>query len=130
MTTPPRVLGIDPASRSVAYAVLEGPDSLFDWGTKFTSKADSAKALSAIRSLIEIIRPDVIAIEDCEARESRRRARIRNLLDEVVSMAPSTVKIRRIRIHSLASYGKTKDQRALVLAARFPELHPELPKLR
>jgi Holliday junction resolvasome RuvABC endonuclease subunit len=55
------VLGIDPSTRSVAFAVLEGSDFLVDCGTKTTRKADSARALEVIGELIEKFQPRTIA---------------------------------------------------------------------
>src|SRR5690349_18872210 len=101
---PTRVLGIDPSTRCVAFAVLEGPGSLAHWGRRFMKKADSPQALSVIQSLIEIFQPNVLAIEDCRARESRRRPRMERLLDDVVSTLPSAVKVQRIPVGSLVCY--------------------------
>ncbi len=130
-----RVLGVDPSTRSVAFAVLDGPDFLFDWGTKSTGKADSARALQVIGALVERFQPQILAIEDCNARGSRRCPRVRMLLDDLASIVPPSVTIQRISVRRLASasekgHTQTKYQRALDLAKRFPELQPRLPRFR
>jgi len=130
MTAPIRVLGIDPSTRNVSFVVLEGPTSLIDWGTKTTRKADSPRALEIIRGLVDRFQPQVVAIEDCHARGSRRCARVRTLLDEIVSTVAHEYEVCRISTGSLRSYGQTKYERALALAGRFPELQPRLPRLR
>src|SRR5260370_18282200 len=111
MTEPIRVLGLDPSTRSIAFAVLEGSASLIDWGMKTTGKADSARALEVIRALIEKFQPQVVAIEDCRSRGSRRRERVRALLEDVASTMPSSANIRRIAIRSLTPYANTKNAR-------------------
>lgn len=130
-----RVLGIDPSTRSVAFALLEGPDCLIDWGTKSTGKADSARALEVIGALVERFHPQILAIEDSKSRGSRRCPRVRKLLDDLASILPPSVTIRRISSRRLAlasqnSHPQTKYQRALDLAKRFPELQPRLPRFR
>jgi hypothetical protein len=130
-----RVLGVDPSTRSVAFALLEGPDLLFDWGTKSTGKADSARALEVIGALVTKFQPQILAIEDCKARGSRRCPRVRKLLYDLASIVPPSVTIRRISIRRFASASEdsraqTKYQRAVDLAQCFPELQPRLPRLR
>jgi len=39
-----RVLAVDPLSRGVGFAVLEGNDNLIDWGIKTTGQADNPRA--------------------------------------------------------------------------------------
>jgi hypothetical protein len=130
-----RVLSIDPSTRSVAFALLDGPDCLSDWGTKSTGKADSARALEVIGALATRFQPQILAIEDCTARASRRCPRVRKLLHDLASIVPPSVTIRRIPIGRLAltcgnGLPQTKYERALALAKRFPELQPRLPRFR
>jgi len=51
--TSKRVLAIDPYSRGVGFAVLEGPECLIDWGIRTTGRADNAKASRVIGKLID-----------------------------------------------------------------------------
>ena len=129
-----RILGIDPSTRCVAFAVLEGSD-LIDWGTRTTRKADSDLALSVIRALIDRFQPQIIAIEDTTSPGSRRCVRVRKLLDAVAATAPKSATVRRIPVARLATPDQegraaTKYQRALALAKRFQELQSRLPRVR
>jgi hypothetical protein len=130
-----RVLGIDPFSRGVGFAVLEGPDNLIDWGLKTTGRADSAKAIRMIETLIDRFRPDVLAIEDSDASGSRRCERVRKLLDGIASRGIKSVRVRLIEGGQLRKLGplnevNTKYGRACFLAERFPELRAFLPRFR
>ena len=129
-----RILGIDPSSRYVGFAVLEDA-GLIDWGNKSTGKANSKRALEIIQALVARFEPQTIAIEDTRSRGSRRRSRVRKLLDEVVSLGRASMTVRRIpmrRVVSRDHLGKVlnKNRRALALAKRFPELESRLPRPR
>jgi hypothetical protein len=133
--TTKRVLGIDPFSRGVGFAVLEGPENLIDWGLKTTGRADSAKAIRIIERLIDRFRPDILAIEDSGASGSRRCERVRKLLDRIASRGAKSVRVRLIGPRQLRALGplnqvNTKYARACFLADRFPELGAFLPRFR
>ena len=129
------VLGIDPYSRGVGFAVLEGPESLVDWGLKSTGQADSAKALRIIEKLIHRFRPDVLAIEAWDAADSRRCKRIRRLLDRLATSGRESCQVCVVSGQQLRTLGplaevNTKHGRARFLAERFPELQAFLPHFR
>jgi hypothetical protein len=130
-----RVLGIDPFSRGVGFAVLEGPGYLIDWGLKSTDGADSAKAIRIIETLIGRFQPDVLAIEDWDETGSRRRDRVRKLLNRVASRGTKSMRVRLITTRQLRALGprsqvNTKFGRACFLADQFPELRAFLPRFR
>lgn len=130
-----RILGIDPFSRGVGFAVVEGPENLVDWGLKSTGRADSAKAIRMIEGLISRFQPDVLAIEDWNEIGSRRCDRVRKLLDSIASHGRKSVRIRLVTAGQLRALGplaevNTKYGRACFLAERFPELRAFLPHFR
>ncbi len=130
-----RVLAIDPFSRGVGFAVLEGADTLVDWGLRTTSTADNGKAARVIEKLIDRFRPDVLALEDWDATGARRCERVETLLDRIVSAEKERVGVRLISANQLRSMGSlpkvgTKYGRASLIAERFPELHAFLPPVR
>ena len=43
-----RILAVDPISRGVGFAVLEGQDNLVDWGIPTTGRADNGKSARVI----------------------------------------------------------------------------------
>jgi hypothetical protein len=129
-----RVLAIDPFSRGVGFAVLEGPERLIDWGLKTTGRADNGKASRAIERLIVRFQPDVLAVEDSDAVGSRRCCRVQTLLDGIIS-AKARLPVRRVSRGQLGAIGPlpqagTKYGRACLLAERFPELQLSLPRFR
>jgi hypothetical protein len=130
-----RVLAVDPFSRGVGFAVLEGPECLVDWGLRTTAKADNAKSASVIQQLIERFRPDVLALEDWNAVGARRCARVETLLDGIAAEEGKRVLVRLIARREIRALGplsetSTKYGRACLLADRFPELQAFLPPLR
>ncbi len=137
MNTKPfkRVLAIDPYSRGVGFAVLEGPHELVDWGLRTTARPDNERAVRKIRALIGRFRPDVLALEDWEAEGARRCSRVEILLNLVANGAWEGLRVRLLSRRDLRRIGplphaSTKYGRALLLAERFPELRPFLPPVR
>ena len=130
-----RVLAIDPYSRGVGFAVLEGPECLIDWGIRTTGRADNAKAARVIDKLIDRFRPDVLALEDWDSAGSRRCGRVQKLLDRIAAAEGSRVLVRLIARRQIRAIGPlpqtgTKHGRACFLAERFPELQAFLPPFR
>src|SRR5205807_8754521 len=79
------VLSIDPSHRGFGYAMLEGPQTLIDWGVKLAPGDKNAQCLIKIKELIAHYRPHVIVVEDCRA--SRRRPRVRRLTRSILMLA-------------------------------------------
>lgn len=130
-----RVLAIDPYSRGVGFAVLEGPECLIDWGLRTTRRADNAKAVRVIEKLIDRFQPDVLALEDWDSAGSRRCGRVQNLLDRIAAAEGKRALVRLITLHEIRAIGPlphtgTKYGRACFVAERFPELQPFLPPFR
>ena len=130
-----RVLAIDPFSRGVGFAVLEGRDLLVDWGIRTTGSADNAKSSRVIGKLVDRFRPDILALEDWDSAGSRRCGRIQTLLDRIAAQEGKRVFVRLVTRHDIRSIGPlpttgTKDGRARFLADRFPEVRPFLPPVR
>jgi hypothetical protein len=133
--TAKRVLAIDPYSRGVGFAVLEGPGCLIDWGLRSTGGADNAKAARAIDKLIDRFRPDVLALEDWDSAGSRRCGRVQELLGRIAAAEGNRVLVRLITWREIRAVGPlpqtgTKHGRACFLAERFPELQAFQPPFR
>jgi hypothetical protein len=130
-----RVLAVDPYSRGVGFAVLEGPERLIDWGLRTTGPADNAKAARVVDKLIDRFRPDILVLEDWDSAGSRRCERVEKLLDRIAAAEGTRVLVRLITRREIRAIGplpqtSTKHGRARFLAERFPELQPFLPLLR
>jgi len=131
-----RALAIDPSTRGFGFAILEGPNRLIDWGVKETKTDKQKRALESIAELIDFYQPAVLAVEDSSGKGSRRCGRVGRLIDRIEKLAvKNNVKVRRFsRLEvkkTFAEVGaKNKYEIALVIARRFPELQPRLPRFR
>jgi Holliday junction resolvasome RuvABC endonuclease subunit len=130
------VLAIDPSTRGFGFAILEGPEKLVDWGVKETRADKKAKSLELIDDLIELYQPRVIVVEDYAGKGSRRCRRIERLINDISKLALkrkirvgsfSRLKVRQVFSGSGAS---NKQEIAIAIANRFPELAPRLPRFR
>jgi Holliday junction resolvasome RuvABC endonuclease subunit len=89
-----------------------------------------------IDDLIDVYLPSVIVIEDYAGKGSRRCRRIERLINDISKLA-SKKKIR-VRSFSRAKVkqafsdcgASTKQEIAIAIASRFPELAPRLPRFR
>jgi len=103
--------------------------------TGTTRRADNHRASRAIESLLEWFRPDVLALEDWNAADSRRCRRVEALLDQIASVKQKRLQVRHITRRDLRTIGppsqtNTKYGRACLIADHFPELRPFLPRFR
>jgi RNase H-fold protein (predicted Holliday junction resolvase) len=127
-----RVLAIDPSTRGLGYAILEGPHRLLDWGVKQATDDKNAECVRIVKNLIKQYRPHVLVLENVEGNDSRRRTRVRELLQAIRETARQLgVKVmaetpERVR----TAFTPKKDMIAAALAGRFPELASRLPKPR
>lgn len=129
-----RVLAIDPTHRGFGFAVLEGPDSLIDWGVRMARQDKQAECLRKVRSLLEQYRPMAVVLEDCAVRGSRRCPRVRRLVERIRTVALSAgVSVRlvsRVQVRRAFAPTSTKHVIACAVAERFSELAPLLPPRR
>lgn len=132
----PRVLSIDPTSRGFGYAVLEGPARLVDWGVTEGTRADNRDAARRVDALLARYDPDNLVLEDTDARQSRRRTRVRRLLVDLMEVAQE----RRIQVKNVSreavrsmfasAEARNKEQIADAITAHFPELARWRPPIR
>lgn len=133
-----RTLAIAPSTRGFGFALMEGLDTLVDWGGKPVKTGDkNAQSLAKVKDLIILYQPEVIVLQDTSIKTSRRADRIKVLCRKIIAMAGR----RKIRV-ALFSYEAirsaffakgqgTKHQLAELIANRFPEeLGPHLPPKR
>jgi Holliday junction resolvasome RuvABC endonuclease subunit len=131
-----RVLAIDPSTRGFGFAVLEGPDRLIDWGVKETRNEKNRRSLKLIWELIEQYEPSVLVLEDYAGKGSRRCRRVQELIEAISKLAAK--RKLKVRMHSRAkvkqvfskSCTSNKQEIALDIVNRFPELAPRLPRFR
>jgi len=127
-----RVLAVDPSTKGIGFAVLEGPENLIDWGIKQVSDEKNTECVEIVRELIEQYQPHTLVIENTDDESSLRRDRVRELLGEIRQLArEKRVKVLEVTPNRVRhAFAPKKDVIAAAIAGRFPELQPRLPKER
>ena len=132
-----RVIAIDPTWHGFGVVVLEGPTNLIDWGMKKSYSDNSRNAIvRKIKTILDFYEPDVLVVEDCAHRLSRRGTSAREIIRAILELAAQTaVKTRRVSIVSVrqafSEDGRaTKHEIAIALTSQFPELGVHLPAKR
>lgn len=131
-----RVLAIAPSTRGFGFAVLEGAGRLIDWGTKSARRDKNRECLRKVGELIDCYQPAALVVEDCAAQDSRRCDRVRRLIDAILNLAVErkirTRRFSRRQVQRTFSKNRaaSKHEIATVIAGRFPELAPHVPRYR
>ena len=133
----PRILAIAPSTRGFGFAVIEGLDTLVDWGVKSITGDKNAGSVAKVEDVIAHFQPDVIVLEDTSIKPFRRSARIRALTKRIIRLRESR-KVRvalfsreQVRQAFFADGQGTKYALAEILAKQFPdELGFRLPPKR
>jgi Holliday junction resolvasome RuvABC endonuclease subunit len=134
-----RILSIAPSTRGISFAVLEGRDTLVNWGVKAVQGKGNknAKSLAKAEELIARYQPDVLVVEDALAKRSLRYPRIRKLVPQIVRLsAKHKVKIKLFSreqvMQAFIPNGQgSKHALAEIIAGHFPEqLGSKLPPKR
>ncbi len=135
MPTFPRntiLLAIDPTSRGFAFAVLEVPAFLVDWGSK--TARGSGSLVRKVDELFSRYQPDVLLLEDLAAKGARRRKRARREIGSIERRALKrgvrVERVSRLAVRDTFAPGKSKCEVALRLAEIFPVLANRLPRKR
>jgi hypothetical protein len=127
------ILAIDPTSRGFAFAVLEAPAFLVDWGERIIS-AKTGGLLRKVDELLSRYEPDLLVIEDLAVPGARRRKRARKEIRSIELLALkrglAAERISRLRVIEAFAPGKSKLEVALRLVEIFPALRPRLPRKR
>lgn len=128
-----RILSIDPTSKGFAWCLLESGRTLVDWGTVHVDPPHHENSIKRVTSLLEVFRPDMIAVEDC-TKDSRRSGRAPELILNIEKLARSrrvqASRISRKSVEELFAPASGKHEIALAIAEVFPELKLRLPRKR
>ena len=132
-----RLLAVSLSTWGFGYAVLEGGNSLVDYGNKRINKDKNARSLAHIEKMIVHNQPDVLVLQDVNAKGTHRAPRIKQLHRKIVALAKkrklkvveiSGTELRRLLLNNEAG---TKREMAELLAKKFPdELASRLPEKR
>jgi hypothetical protein len=135
--TPTRILALDPTTKGFGYVIFELPFRLVAWGLANVSGDKYAGAIARFRKLLDHSQPHAVVLEDAEAPGSRRRHRVRRLIESLIALtrergiAVYTVARSTVLDHfSKEGERATKYSIALILSRHFPELVAQLPPRR
>jgi hypothetical protein len=127
------ILAIDPTSKGFAFAVLEAPAFLVDWGERIIP-AKTGCLLCKVDELLSRYEPTLLVVEDLAADGARRRIRAREEIQAIELLAFTRgVRVERVsRLGVLDTFApeKTKYEVAARLAEMFPVLANQLPRKR
>jgi hypothetical protein len=130
---PKTILAIDPTSRGFAFAVLEAPAFLVDWGERIIP-AKTGSLLRKVDDLLTHHQPAVLVVEDVAAKGCRRRKRAREEVNRMEQFALARgVRVERAsRLAVLRTFApaKNKYEATLRIAETFPVLRKHLPRKR
>ena len=133
----PRILGIAPTARGFGFAVLEGLDTLANWGVKAAKGNKNAQSLRKVENLFVQYSPDVVVLEDTSVKNSRRAPRIRRLHRLIASLAKrhalriAVFTQEHVKFSIFPEGAGTKHEIAEIIADKFPdELATRLPPKR
>jgi hypothetical protein len=121
----PRILAVALSTRGFGFAVLDGVDTLVDWGVKSVSGDKNAGSISKLEALLSHYNPEVIVLEDFIAR--KRAPRIRRLARSILTQAGNkdvkiTLFTRKEMREAFSDTGQsTKQGRAAFIAQKFPD---------
>ena len=131
-----RVLAVDPGTHGFGYVVFEGSNRLVDWSTKDIRGDKERATLAHVEALLRRFEPDVLVVEDCAHRSSRRRERIALLVERILATARKfnvrghVLPIAHVYQHFAKGGARNKHEIATALAMRFPGLLLRLPPKR
>lgn len=126
-TNYPRTLAISPSSYGVGYALIEGFDTLADWGLKRISGDKNKSSLQRVKELLAHYEPELLIMQNTGVKTSRRSPRIKQLNNQIKTFARgSNVKVlsftrEAVKQAFLPNSKGSKHDLALVIADRFPE---------
>jgi hypothetical protein len=127
------ILAVDPTSRGFAFAVLEAPAFLVNWGEKIIP-AKTGGLLRKVDELLSRYEPDLLVIEDVAGPHTRRRKRAQKEIRSIELLALkrglSAERISRLAVIDAFAPAKSKFEVALRLAEAFPALAERLPRKR
>ena len=133
----PRILGIAPSTRGFGFALIEGLNTLADWGVKSIKGDKNAGTVAKVDGLIAHYEPSVVVLENTSAKSVRRSARIRALTKCIAFSARNrnvmVILLTRehVRRTFFADGDGTKHALAEIIAKQFPdELGFRLPPKR
>jgi Holliday junction resolvasome RuvABC endonuclease subunit len=122
-----RVLAIAPSTRGFGFAVVEGQETLVDWGVKSVKGDKNTGSFAKVAELIVQYQPEVMVLQNNSVKDSRRSVRIKELGLQIIALAANrNVRValfsrKQVRRVFFTDGQGTKHALAEILAKRFPE---------
>jgi len=123
-----RVLAIDLHPRHFGFAVVRSPDRVLHWGVRRSyrrTKKHPEVLVGRLRFLLNFWEPDAVLIL-----AGTRRNRDVQLLCRQIRKEVGAKSVLVIKKSPDGSLGRSKHERAVAIAARFPEIRWKLPSKR
>lgn len=127
---------IDPTSRGFAFAIMEGPQDLVDWGVAESRIATRRRGERKLREIFAHYKPEVLVLEKPTGHGTRRSRHALKLME----VASNLAKARGMTVESYPQAdvrdvfarfrARTKHEIAVTIAKWLPELEPKLPRKR
>jgi hypothetical protein len=135
---PARLLAIALSTRGFGFVVMEGQNTIIECGGRVATGEDkNAQSIAKADKLLNFYEPDVLVLQDVEAKGSHRAPRIKMLNRQIKAVAKKRkirVKLisgKQLRTLLLGNPKGTKHEMAEALARQFPdELVSRLPPKR
>src|ERR1039457_322076 len=132
-----RILAVALSFGGFGFVVMEGQKTIIEFGRRVADGDKNARSLAKTKKLLNFYRPDILVLQDVEAKGSRRASRIKTLNRQIKRMAEKhkiEVKLisgKQLRSLLLGNPKGTKHEMAETLAMQFPdELASRLPPKR
>lgn len=128
-------LALDITSKGISYVVLEGPESLLDWGSVRVKDQSKNAYLDRAEELYSRYLPHLLVLEDSQGKSARRGPRTKAIIARLELFAFGkclpVFKASRgdVRV-AFRGAAKTKQEIAEAIVKVFPELGDLLPKPR
>lgn len=127
LPTYPRILAIAPTSSGFGFALMEGLNTLVDWGNPATTRDKNNRCIERVSRMIKLYEPQVLALEDSADDEIRRAPRIKRLTKQLIKLAGAhgvrvaVFRRKRIRRMFFSDGPGTRQEMAAILARWYPE---------
>jgi hypothetical protein len=132
-----RILAVALSFGGFGFVVMEGQKTIIEFGRRMADGDKNAQSLAKAKKLLSFYRPDVLVLQDVEAKGSRRWPRIKTLNRQIKRVAEKhKIKVilipkKQLRSLLLGNPRGTKQEMAEMLAMQFPdELASRLPPKR
>ena len=132
-----RILAIALSTGGFGFVIMEGQKTIIEFGRWVADGDKNAQSIAKMKKLLNFYRPDVLVLQDVEAKGSRRYPRIKTLNRQIKAMAEKhKIKVKlisgkQLRDLLLGNPRGTKQEMAEMLAGQFPdELASRLPPKR